>query len=416
MAVYGQTSTPTNSFANNKKVQLVAANIEDQRVFTKASVSKMKQSDFEGKKYGRSYSLYIPGRPKLVNGVVADPSDVTEIETQVFIDNDNVSAELGPWQRLGDIEKFNEELAAPFAETLARGQEKKIVENEIFKAFSAVVAPKADGAQTVDYDTLGKATAKLRKLALGSELIGFLDPDVEAEITGKAVGNKFLTNDKVFMDTYGENAIGRYGTAKWVESPDLPEITTAGTAATGSITLGDAIVDSDSNPLGFAEITSISGTNLVKGSMFTVAGLYMVDRSGIQTKVPVQIIVKEVNAAGTVGQISPLRITLDGKGYNNPNAWVATGTTTLTLVDALGASKTYQICEVRTKDCMAYDTYQFDSLPGSDEEMVATVGGSSVKMRIFGDGTNLNKLIRLDSLYAAAIFEPRDAVVIYVEK
>ena len=161
-----------------------------------------------------------------------------------------------------------------------------------------------------------------------------------------------------------------------------------------------------------SEITQISGSNLVKGSMFTVAGLYMVDRSGIQTKVPVQIIVKDVNAAGTVGQISPLRITLDGKGYNNPNAWVATGTTTLTLVDALGASKTYQICEVR----MAYDTYQFDSLPGSDEEMVATVGGSSVKMRIFGDGTNLNKLIRLDSLYAAAIFEPRDAVVIYVEK
>ena len=43
------------------------------------------------------------------------------------------------------------------------------------------------------------------------------------------------------------------------------------------------------------------------------------------------------------------------------------------------------------------------------------MGGSSVKMRIFGDGTNLNKLIRLDSAYAAAIYEPRNCVVIYVE-
>lgn len=412
MAVYGQTSTPTNTFTNNKKVQLVAANIEDQRVFTKASVSKMKQSDFEGKKYGKSYSLYIPGRPKMVNGVVANPSDITEIETSVYLDNDNVSAELGPWQRLGDMEKFNEQLAAPYAETLARGQERKIVENEIFKAMSAVIAPKAAGVQTVDYDTLGKATAKLRKLALGSELIGFLDPDVEAEITGKAVGNKFLTNDKVFMDAYGENAIGKYATAKWVESPDLPEITTKASAATGSITL----TDTPSSGKGFDEVTQISGTNLVKGSMFTVAGLYMVDRSGMQTKVPVQIIVTAVNAAGTVGQISPLRITFDGEAYNNPNAWVAAGTSSLTLVSALSTSTTYQICEVRAKDALAYDTYQFDNLPGSEDEMVATVGGTSVKMRIFGDGTNLNKLIRIDSAYAAAIYEPRDCVVIYVEK
>ena len=43
------------------------------------------------------------------------------------------------------------------------------------------------------------------------------------------------------------------------------------------------------------------------------------------------------------------------------------------------------------------------------------MGGSSVKMRIFGDGTNLNKLIRIDSAYAAAIYEPRNAVVIYIE-
>lgn len=410
MAIYGQVATPTNTFTNNKKVQLVAANIEDQRVFTKASVSKMKQSDFAGKKYGKSYTLYIPGRPKVVNGVVADPSGVTEIPTEVFLDNDNVSDEIGPWQRLGDMENFQQQFAIPYAETLGRAQEKKIVENEIFKAMSAVVAPKVNSAISVDYDTLGKATAKLRKLALGSELIGFLDPDIEAEITGKAVGNKFLTNDKVFMDTYGENAIGRYGTAKWVESPDLPEIKTKASAATGSISL------TADGTKGFEEVTQITGTNLIKGSMFTVAGLYMVDRSGIQTKVPVQIIVKSVNDAGTVGQISPLRITFDGKAYNNPNAWVAANTSSLTLVSALGVDKTYQICEVRAKDALAYDTYQFDSLPGSDEEFVATVGGTSLKMRIFGDGTNLNKLFRIDSSYAAAIYEPRDCVVIYIEK
>ena len=246
----GSATTPTNTFANNKKVKLVAANVADARVFTKASVSKMSQSEFSGKKFGRSYTLYIPGKPKVVNGVVADPSDVTEIETQVYLDNDNVSNELGPWQRLGDIESFQEQIAGPWATSLARDQEKKIVKHEIFKAMGAVVAPKAAGNNDplngADYSMLGKATAKLRKLALSSELVGFLDPDVEAEISDKAISNKFITSDSQFMKLYGENSIGKYATAGWVETPDLPQITTKSSAYTGSIDLGTAEEDAQS--------------------------------------------------------------------------------------------------------------------------------------------------------------------------
>lgn len=414
MAIYGTTSTPTNAFTNNVKVQCIASNVADARVFTKASVSKMSQADFAKKKYGNSYKLYIPGKPRLVNGVVADPSNITEVETEVFIDNDNVSEELGPFQRLGDLESFDDQIGQPMAEILARGQEQKIVAKEIFKAAHGIVVAKTSAAlDGAEFGNLSAATAKLRKLALGSKLVGFLDPDVEAVISGKGL-DKFKMPDEDFRRIYGENAIGRFGTAKWVESPDLPTIH-IGTAYTGSITLGDAVLDADNVAQGFAEIKQISGTNLVKGAMFTVAGLKIVDESGLQTQVPFHIIVTDVNAAGTAGQISPLRITLDGKGFGNPNAWVPTGTESLTLVAALKANTDYVIGEVRSEDCLAYDTYQFDVLPGSQDEFVSTVGGSSIKMRIFGDGTNLNKLYRLDSTYAAALYEPREAVVLYFE-
>jgi len=413
---YGGVATPTNTFSNNKKVKMVAANVADQRIFTKSSVSKMKQSDFEGKKYGRSFTLYIPGRPKVVNGVTVDPTPVDEIETSVFLDNDNVSDVLGPWERMGDVESFRDQFAIPFAETLGRSQEKKIVEHEIFKAMTAVVAPKTtnplDGA---DFGVLGRATAKLRKLALSPALVGFLDPEVQAEIADKAVSDKFITSDKKFMDIYGENAIGKYATAGWVESPDLPTIHTSATAATGAITL-TPIVDASSNTIGFETVTQISGTNLHKGAVFNVAGLNVVDTSGIQTTVPVQIVVIDVNAAGTVGYISPLRITIDGKACHNPNAWVASGTSTLTLTYALKADTDYVIAEVRTKECFCYDTYQFDVLPGEKDEVVAGVGGSNLKLRMYGDGTNLNKMFRIDSTYAASLFEPREACLILIEK
>lgn len=406
-----------NTFANNKKVQLIAANIADGRVFTRESVSKMSQEQFAGKKYGKSYTLYIPGKPRVVNGVVADPTDVVEIETSVFLDNDNVSTTLGPWNRLGDVEKFNDEIAKPWATSLVRTQEKKIVENEVFKAMSAVVTT------APDFIDLGKATAKLRALALDSGLVGFLDPETNATIAGGSL-NKFLDQERI-RKLYGDVAIGRYGTADWVESPDMPQITVGATApavaSSGVITLTPITktIGGSSVTVGFETVDSITGTNLIKGALFTVAGLKMVDTSGIQTDVPVQVIVTSVNAAGTSGTISPLRIGIDGYGsYINANAWVASGTTTITLVNALTASKTYKICEVRSKSCLAYDTYRFDTLPGSEQSdlSVGEVAGSAVQMRIFGDGSNLDKLVRVDSAYAASLYEPREAVVIYVQQ
>ena len=406
-----------NTFANNKKVQLIAANIADGRVFTRASVSKMKQDQFQGKKYGKSYNLYIPGKPKVVNGVVADPSDIVEIETQVFLDNDNVSTTLGPWNRLGDIESFQDEIAGPWATSLVRTQEKKIVANEVFKALGAVVTTSAD------FTDLGKATAKLRSLALDSGLVGFLDPDTASTIAGASL-NKFIDQERI-KKLYGDVAIGRYGTADWVESPDMPQITVGATApavaSSGVITLTPVTktIGGVSTTVGFETVNSITGTNLIKGALFTVAGLKMVDTSGIQTDVPVSVIVTSVNAAGTSGTISPLRIAIDGfAGEVNANAWVAAGTTTITLVNALTAGKSYKICEVRSKSCLSYDTYRFDQIPGSEQSdvTVGEVAGSAVQMRIFGDGNNLDKLVRIDSAYAASLYEPREAVVIYVQQ
>ena len=410
---YGQVDGANNSsFTHNKKVQLIAANVADNRAFTKASVSKMSQADFSGKKYGQSYHLYLPGHPKVVNGVVADPSDIVEIETEVFLDNDNVSTELGAWQRLGDVEKFQDVIAKPWAVTLARAQEKKIIENEVFKATQAVVVPLSGSDYGVGFKDLAKASAKLRQLALSSEIISFLNPDVNSAIAGSGL-DKFIWSDRM-KEIYGDCYLGRYASAEQIEIPDLPEITTGASAATGVLPM-TPVTDTDGNVIGYEEIKKITGSNLFVGAHFTCTGLKIVDTSGIETNQAFDVIVTKVNGAGTEGTISPIRITLKGEASGNPNAWVASAGQ-LNLTYDLGTNKTYQICEVRAKDALAYDTYQFDTLPGSDDESVATVGGSSLKMRIFGDGTNLNKLVRIDSAYAASIYEPRNCVVMYIEK
>ena len=150
--------------------------------------------------------------------------------------------------------------------------------------------------------------------------------------------------------------------------------------------------------------------------MTTGGDLKIVDQSGIETEQDVQIIVLSTNPEGTKGTISPIRITVEGKNTGNPNAWMKAGVSTLTLTSALEVGATYWVGQVRTRDALAYDSYKFENLPGSENEDVATVGGVTVKMSTYGDGTNLTKLVRLDTPHAAGIWEPRSCVAVYIKK
>ena len=392
-----------NQFTNNTKVKLVAGALADAMDYTKASVSKMSQSEFKGKKFGKSYTVYIPTTGKVVEGTTADPSDVTEVPTVIQLNNFNTSVELGPWNTIADIEDFAAEIAKPLGNSLARTEEKRIIKDNVFKSMQTVVANSAS------FGLLSKSAAALRQLAVGGEIVSFLNPDVAAEISASGLAN-FIPSDiqkRIYSDAY----LGQYAGAAQIETPDLPTITTPDSTIPSATISLTAIKNSDKNTIGFEPVDQISGTGLIPGLVYKATGLKVVDQSGIQTEQDVSIIVLD-----TAGHISPLRITIDGEGCNNPNAWVPSGTSSLSLSAALEAETTYYVMQVRTKDCFTFDTYRFEDLPGSENEEVSVVGGHSVKMSMYGTGNTLNKLVRLDAPYAAGIFEPRGSVTVFVKK
>lgn len=395
-----------NQFTNNEKVKLVAGAIADAMDYTKASVSKMSQSEFKGKKFGKSYTVYIPTTGKVVEGTEAEPTDVTEIPTVIDLSNFNVSVELGAWNTIADIGNFRDEIALPLGNQLARTEEKKIVERNVYKSLQSVVAGSAG------FGVLSQSAAALRQLAVGGEIVSFMNPDVAAAVSASGLAN-FIPSE-IQKRIYSDNYLGQYAGAAQIETPDLPTLTTPNPMPAATIDLGDAVTDSDSNALGFNVIDHISGAGLKAGLVYKATGLKVVDANGIQTDQDVSIIVLSVS--GNTAYISPLRITIDGKGFGNPNAWVPSGTTTLSLTAALDGNATYYVGQVRTKDCFAFDAYRFEDLPGSDNEEVAVVGGHSVKMSEYGEGKTLNKLVRLDAPFAAGIFEPRSSVTVFIKK
>ena len=407
MAFYGNVSTSAGKFANNTKVQLVAAAVADELDYIKASVSKMPQSEFKGKKYGKTYQLYIPDVGTVKEGLEASPDDIVEVPTEIRLNNFNTSCTLDAWNELGDVEAFADEIAKPRGQHLARQMAKSIIENNVFKNMQAVVS-NAPG-----FGVLSDASAALNELAVGGEVVSFMHPTVMGKIAASGLAN-FIPGTEA-KELYGKNYLGQYAGAEQIQCALLPTVTIK-SAPTATITL-TAVKDGESNTIGFETVNEITGTNLVPGAVFTTGGdLKIVDQSGIETEQDVQIIVLSTNDEGNKGTISPLRISVAGKNTGNPNAWMKAGVETLTLTSALEAGATYWVGQVRTKESMAFDSYKFENLPGSDNEEVATVGGVTVKMSTYGDGTNLTKLVRLDTPHAAGIWEPRSCVAVYIRK
>ena len=406
MAFYNSVATATNDFTNNKKVLLVAGAVADELDYIKASVSKMSQADFRGKKYGKSYSIYIPDVGSVKEGLEASPDDITEVPTEIKLNNFNTSCTVDAWNELGDMESFKDQVAKPRGQHLARQMAKSIVNDNVFKDMQAVIA------DAPSFGVLSDASAALNELAVGGEVVSFMHPTVMGKIAASGLAN-FIPGTEA-KELYGKNYLGQYAGAEQINCALLPTVTIS-QAPTATISLV-AVQDGGSNTIGFETVNEITGTNLVPGAVFTTGGdLKIVDQSGIETEQDVQIIVLSTNSGGTKGTISPIRITVEGKNTGNPNAWMKAGVSTLTLTSALEVG-TYWVGQVRTKESMAFDSYKFENLPGSDNEEVATVGGVTVKMSTYGDGTNLTKLVRLDVPHAAGIWDARGAVAVFIKK
>ena len=112
----------------------------------------------------------------------------------------------------------------------------------------------------------------------------------------------------------------------------------------------------------------------------------------------------------TAGHIPELRISIEGQGCGNPNAWVPAGTESLTLTPILEAKTIYALSQTRLKEVFAYDSYKFGGIPGTETEDYGSAGNHSVRMTIGGNAKSLTKLVRLDSPSASGLFEPRGSV------
>jgi len=390
-----------NQFTNNKKTKMLAAVVADNMDYIKKSKSYLSESELKNKKYGRSYKVYIPDPGKVIDGIVADPDTINEIEMEITLDNKNTSCELDVWEDLTEMESFRDEIALPRGTKLAKTIQKAVIDQTIFHATQAAIGQ-------ANFATLTDASNKLEEVGIAGTKVLFNAPTVNGKIAVGGLSN--FIPDSIQKDIYGKSYLGEYAGASQISLAGMPVLKAGGSSITINTT---PITNEDGETIGYEMIDEVSCANGKKGEAFAVEGLKIVDVNGMETDQDYVVILTSDSKDGKAS-IPPLRVTVQGEACGNPNAWVETAGA-LTATALLESGKEYYIGVCRVEDALAYDTYKFSDLPGSENETV-TVDGVSVKMSKYGDGKNMQSLIRLDCPFACGVPEARKQVTVYIEK
>lgn len=364
-----------NSFSNNKKVKLVTAAVVDAMDYVKASKSYMSQGELEGKKYGMTYKVYIADPGSVVDGLVANPEDIKEVEVEATLKNKNTSVQLDAWEKLTDIESFTNEIAKPRGTKLGLSVQNEVIADTIGKASQAVVGE-------ANFATLSEASALLTEAGVAGDKVLFNAPTVNGKISAGGLAN--FIPDSIQKDIYGKNYLGEYAGASILGINGMPSI--AGKAISG-VTAAESA--------GKIVITGEAEGN--KGLPVKIEGLKLIDVNGIKT---------DNDFVYVLG--SGVEMRTEG----NPNCWIDGE-----LGDVSGmleAGKSYKMGICRSKDALGFDTYKFQDLPGS-ENATESIDGVSVKMSSYGDGKNMITMTRLDCPFCAFVPESRAQVAVFYE-
>lgn len=422
----------STNFVHKKKLEMLATAIRDNMPFVKASEQKYPQSEMKGKKYGAEVNTYLVDTGRVADGIVADPDAINEIQLTAYMQNKNTSVETDIWNDYNDIESFAKEVLKPRALKLARSIEKDVIDHNVLRGMQAVVAPKVGGVSAPGFELLSDAATKLDELAVPGRKVDFQSPTIYGKIANTGL-SKFLPDD-IQRDVYRSKYLGEYAGASCVEQVLMPIVkmkSTMDTAPTITFTAVTETIGGVSTIVGYtvgALTKSDNAKTLDEGAAYTVPGVYLLDESGMETDQPLVVIVHKKITGTTKGVLSEsagiedLRVTAKGFSYGVPNVWVdpttfdsGSATTTVTLSALLGASKNYQVGQVRTEDALCFDSYSFSDLPSSRTENVGVDGPITLKCMEFGDGKNGVQLTRIDAPYLATIWEPRRCVVTYTE-
>ena len=413
-------------FSNRKKLILLANAIESNLNYIKNADDLFPQSEVAKAKYGMTMHGYLTDAGSTSKGLVAHPDKAHQVEVSTVCQNWNTSAETDMWDTLMNIEDFKREMVDKRSEKLARDVQKDIIDQNVYRSAQAEVATSAG------YALLSNASAKLDELSIVGDRVDFQTPTVFTKIA-QTGANLFWPSD-IQKETYEEMSLGEYANAASVKLPGLPVLDTTG-ATTAPTISGNVVVDASGNAIGVKAISTISAGasgDVIPGVPYVLNGLKIVDEGGVDTEqayvvIPVnEVYFDEDGNEQTRVVIPPLRISVSGKGWGNPNAHCAKsiidgatseGTATFTLAPLTGIEigEKYQVGQIRNVKALSFSKLTFDGLPAAKQDNVGVGEFITLKMQSAPVVLNGVSYFRIDMPYIATTPDNRQSVTTYLK-
>lgn len=398
-----------SEFSLGKKIEAIKAKIYDMTPYIKDAQSYVPQSEMEGKKNGDQFHIYLtdPGTTTIVDsssgkeGMRANYGSVNEVEYTVSCKAAKNDTELNVWERLCKTESdFKREVLNGRCVNVARNVNKDCIDSTVFESVQVGYIGEPD------VDAILLSSAGLDEVSVVGHKVTFVNPTLGAKIAKKAL-NLFVNQSKA-AELFDDKYLGTCAESAVVQEALMPTIV-ADSARTAAITL--TAVSEGTELVGFKVIKELNaGSTARAGDVFKLEGLKIVDVNGLETDKDFYVIV------GKDGKIPEIRISVKGKGYKNPNAWVESTMSagTKNLTSALKHGQKYNVLQTRTKEALSFDSYQFKNLIGMKSE-TDKIDALTVQLIEATDPDTFSTMVRIVVPYAVGMPDPRRSVLSYVE-
>ena len=407
-------STTGNSLQTNKKVQLFAAMLSDDVNYLKESVKAIPESELKGKKFGQSFTFYLPSNPIATVGQSLDitnsTKDIFEIPLYGSMSNANCPVNYDSWEEMTRIEDFAKTILAPMADVLGAGITQYAINACAFASDGAIVVGKdANGDSLISANTFIGLASRARSVRAGAKLTAFAHPQIIGNASAKALG--LFNAPEIAKELYGNAALGDIASSTVVTENYMPVIEVGSLPAVTAVSLVDGVA-------------TVTGTNLVEGAAFNVAnasGVFFHPTDLISKPIMLEkraFIVTNVNAAGTSGTVTG-HIRFQTKAGVAQVSATVTGeendfTTGSVWTSLLSADKVYAVIQVRTGDQVNFTPTTFPAAKGCATE-TQRVGSYSANYTAWTNPNTLATLARMDVPMLVCPTQSRLSRLAYVE-
>ena len=405
-----------STFINTKAIKVFIAEMIDAMPYLKASMPHF-ADQLSGKKSGSDYTFVLRDSGHPTDGLAITGSDrktIIEKEVKLTLAHKKSVVEVTLLEAIKDIGDFKTEVADTYAVRLGAEVQSDVIARTFFKATVATYPKTGSNG----WSALSKASAHLKGARNGAKLFGHLSSNASANLTVDALNGMVFIPSKNGEMLFGENDIGRFGGVEYADVTNCPTVTVP--AATAFV---DLEVDSASTTTGVGTLlihAAAGNTSVLPAGLPLVkAGAYACNSVGMPTDTPFSFILQSPVTLNGITPVSATVQSLIPEDIGARNIYIAGVTTPALIAGALTCPLTaeakYDVAQIRCNDVMNWDNNPLPDLQGA-KCTSATVGGVSLKVTEFGDGTTFSNITRWDIDFLAGIADERLVACAYLPR